>query len=152
MPGSKHLKRKAAMSLELYNTTRREIPQEKLEAIIEKVIESEGCAVESVVAVFCGDRLIHRINREFLGHDYPTDTITFRYNRGRDVEGEFYVSLDVVNANARRFRADFQGELFRVTIHSALHLTGYDDSDDEARASMKKKEDYYLAQLTTDYG
>ncbi len=136
------------MSLELYNTTRREIPQKKLEAVIERVIEREGSTVKSVVAVYCGDRLIHRINREFLGHDYPTDTITFRYNCGKDVEGEFYVSLDMVAENARRFRTDFKSELFRVTIHSALHLTGYDDSSDDAKASMKEKEDCYLAQLS----
>lgn len=152
MPGLRQLKRKAVMLLELYNTTRREIPQKKLETIIESVIETEGCEVGSIVAVFCGDRLIHRINREFLGHDYPTDTITFRYNAGKDIDGELYISLDVINQNAKRFGTGFENELFRVTIHSALHLTGYDDSDDEARASMKEKEDYYLAQLTTDYG
>ena len=152
MPGLRQLKRKAVMLLELYNTTRREIPQKKLEAIIESVIETEGCEVGSIVAVFCGDRLIRRINREFLRHDYPTDTITFRYNAGKDIDGEFYVSLDVINRNARRFGTGFENELFRVTIHSALHLTGYDDHDAAAGAVMKEREDYYLAQLTTDYG
>ena len=147
MPGLQQLKRKAVMLLELYNTTRREIPQKKLEAIIESVIEAEGCEVGEVVAVFCGDRLIHRINREFLGHDYPTDTITFRYNAGKDIDGEFYVSLDVINRNARRFGTGFENELFRVTIHSALHLTGYDDHDAAAGAVMKEREDYYLASL-----
>lgn len=148
MPGSRRSKRKAVMSLELYNTTRRDIPHKKLEVIIEKVIESEGYAVGSVVAVFCGDRMIHRINKDFLGHDYPTDTVTFKYGAAKDVDGEFYISLDVVNKNAKHFGASFQNELFRVTIHSALHLTGYEDSDDSTRAVMKKKEDYYLDQLS----
>ena len=147
MPGLRQLKRKAVMLLELYSTTRREIPQKKLEAIIESVIETEGCEVGEIVAVFCGDRLIRRINREFLGHDYPTDTITFRYNAGKDIDGEFYVSLDVINRNARRFGTGFENELFRVTIHSALHLTGYDDHDAAAGAVMKEREDYYLALL-----
>lgn len=148
MPGLRRQERKTAMSLELYNTTRKEIPRKKLEAIIENVIEAEGYWIGSVAAVFCGDRLIHRINREFLGHDYPTDTITFRYSAGDDVEGEFYISLDVIAKNARRFETGFENELFRVTIHSALHLTGYDDSDDDSRAVMKEKEDAYLSQLS----
>ena len=148
MPGLRQPKRKAAMLLELYNTTRREIPQKKLEAIVESVIKSEGYAVGSVVAVFCGDRLIHRINREFLGHDCPTDTITFRYSAGKDIDGEFYISLDVINQNARRFGIGFENELFRVTIHSALHLTGYSDSNDAAREVMKEREEYYLSRLS----
>jgi len=135
------------MSLELYNTTKRVIPEEKLETVIRHVIETEGFVPDAVVAVFCGDRLIQRINREHLGHDYATDTITFRYNSGREIEGEFYVSLDMIDKNSRRFKTGFEHELFRVTIHSALHLAGYDDSGDEARAVMKKREDRYLDQL-----
>ncbi|WP_294344664.1 rRNA maturation RNase YbeY [Prosthecochloris sp.] len=137
------------MSLELYNTTRKEIPQKKLEVIIENVIESEGYALGSVIAVYCGDRMIHRINREFLGHDYPTDTVTFKYNTMiGEIEGEFYISLDVVAKNAKCFGTGFENELFRVTIHSALHLTGYEDSDEDSRAAMKEKEDYYLDRLS----
>lgn len=135
------------MSLEIYNTTRREIPQKKLEAIIGHVIESEGFVLNSVVAVFCGDGLIQRINREFLGHDYPTDTITFNYSGGKEIDGEFYVSLDVIKKNAKRFKTAFENELFRVAIHSALHLTGYEDDADAARARMKEKEELYLSQL-----
>ena len=151
MPGLRQLKRKAAMSLEIYNTTRREIPRKKLEAVIESVIETEGCEVGTVIAVFCGDRLIHRINRQFLGHDYPTDTIAFRYNSGQDIDGEFYISLDVVSKNARRFKTGFENELFRVTIHAALHLAGYDDKHAGTKTAMREKEDYHLSQLRHRY-
>ncbi len=135
------------MSLELYNTTKRAIPERLLATIIRKVIESEGCVLEQVVAVFCGKKRIHRMNREFLGHDYPTDTITFRYSGGRNIDGECYLSLDVIDENARRFDTDFERELFRVIIHSALHLVGYDDGTEETRALMSEKEEYYLARF-----
>ena len=88
--------------------------------------------------------MIHRINREFLGHDYPTDTITFRYNKGSEIDGEFYVSLDAVKDNAAKFSVDFQEELLRVTFHSALHLIGYDDQSVEDRALMQEKENFFL--------
>ena len=148
MPELRQLKRKAAMSLEIYNTTRREIPQKKLEAIMESVIEAEGYVVGSVIAVFCGDRMIQRINREFLGHDYPTDTITFRYGSEKAIDGEFYISLDVVGKNARRFKTGFENELFRVTIHAALHLAGYDNKHAGTKTAMREKEDYHLSQLS----
>ncbi len=130
--------------LQIHNTTKKEIPEQSIERALRLVMEIEGCTVESIVGVYCGNKMIQRINREFLGHDYPTDTITFPYTTGSEVDGEFYISLDVVKENAARFAVDFQQELLRVTIHSALHLIGYDDQSVEERAVMEEKEAFYL--------
>jgi rRNA maturation RNase YbeY len=132
------------MTLQIYNTTRRELPESQLTEAVLLVLESEGFSVESIVGVYCGNKMIQRINREFLEHDYPTDTITFRYNQGQEVDGEFYISLDVVDENASRFAVDFQQELLRVTLHSALHLIGYDDQTPDDRSRMQQKEAFYL--------
>lgn len=140
-----------SMSLQLYNTTRQEIPEEVLRRAVLLVLEKEGFSVESVTGIYCGSRMIRRINREFLQHDYPTDTITFRYNKGREIDGEFYISLDVVRENAVRFAADFQQELLRVTLHSALHLSGIDDRTENERRNMQEKEAYYLDLLQKDF-
>ncbi|MCE1274168.1 MAG: rRNA maturation RNase YbeY [Chlorobiales bacterium] len=133
------------MSLQIANTTRRTIDGNLLEKAIRTVLRNEGCKVASIVAVYCGNRMIRKINREFLQHDYATDTITFRYNEGDEIEGEFYISLDVIEENARRFGATFEDELLRVTIHSALHLVGYDDGSVEDRAAMTVLEDRYIS-------
>ncbi len=130
--------------LQIHNTTKKEIPEQSLERALRLVMEMEGSTVESIVGVYCGNKMIQRINREFLGHDYPTDTITFPYSTGSDVDGEYYISLDVVKENAARFAVDFQQELLRVTIHSALHLIGYDDQSPEERTVMEEKEAFYL--------
>ncbi len=135
------------MTLEIYNTTRRELPEERLEKAVLLVLESEGFTVDSIVGVYCGNKMIQRINREFLQHDYPTDTVTFRYSDEPEIDGEFYISLDVIKENASRFKTEFQHELLRVTIHSALHLIGYDDQTPENRAVMQEKEEFYLNRL-----
>ncbi|NTV99038.1 MAG: rRNA maturation RNase YbeY [Chlorobiaceae bacterium] len=135
------------MTLQLYNTTRQVIPEEQLNRAVRFVLESEGFSVESISGVYCGNRMIRRINREFLEHDYPTDTITFRYNKGTEIDGEFYISLDVVRENAARFNVDFQQELLRVTLHSALHLSGIGDRTDTERQHMQEKEAHYLGLL-----
>ena len=132
------------MTLQIYNTTKREIPEQLLEKAVNLVLKNEGCTVESIVGVYCGNKMMQRINREFLQHDYPTDTITFRYNKGSDIDGEFYISLDVVKENAARFNVDVQQELLRVTFHSALHLIGYDDQSPDDRKLMEEKEAIYL--------
>ncbi len=138
--------------LQIHNTTKKEIPEQLIERVLRLVMEAEGCTVESIVGVYCGNKMIQRINREFLGHDYPTDTITYPYSTGSVVDGEFYISLDVVKENAARFAVDVQQELLRVTIHSALHLIGYDDQSPGGRTVMEEKEAFYLnrfAELTS---
>ena len=137
------------MSVEIYNSTKKDLPEELLEKVVQLVLEKEEHTAESIVGVYCGNKMIQRINREFLGHDYPTDTITFRYNKGSEIEGEFYISLDVIKENAAKFNVDFQDELLRVTIHSALHLIGYNDQSPEDRGVMQAKEDFYLNECGT---
>ena len=135
------------MPLQIFNTTKREIDEARLAEAILLVIGEEGGAVGSIEAIYCGNKMIRRINCDYLGHDYVTDTITFGYNEGGEVEGEFYISLDVIESNARRFGVTFEDELLRVTIHSSLHLMGYDDESDELRAAMSRREDYYLGRM-----
>ena len=132
------------MTLQIYNTTKRELPEQLLEKAVLLVLKNEGYTVESIVGVYCGNKMMQRINREFLQHDYPTDTFTFRYNKGSDIDGEFYISLDVVKENASRFSTDLQQELLRVTFHSALHLIGYDDHSPDDRKLIEEKEAFYL--------
>jgi rRNA maturation RNase YbeY len=137
------------MPLHIHNTTRRPISEGRIEQAVLDVLEGEGLVPESVIAVFCGNRMIRRINREFLQHDYPTDTITFRYNHGPAIEGEVYISLDVVEENAGRFNTSFDDELMRVIVHSALHLAGWHDRTPEERDAMRLREDAYLNRMRT---
>ncbi|MBV5326116.1 rRNA maturation RNase YbeY [Chlorobium phaeobacteroides] len=137
------------MPLQIYNTTRRELAESVLTEVVTTVLQEEGFLIESLVAVYCGNKMIHRINREFLGHDYPTDTITFSYSKGSEIDGEFYISLDAVEENALRYKVGFDEELMRVTIHSALHLAGYQDGKDEERVQMQEKEALYLKRFVT---
>ncbi|KAA6232328.1 rRNA maturation RNase YbeY [Chlorobium phaeovibrioides] len=132
------------MTIQLHNTTRRALPEAKLKKAVRLVLSEEGGKAVSIDAIYCGGRMMRRINREFLGHDYDTDTVTFPYSEGLVVEGEFYVSLDEVGRNAVRFKSGFEQELLRVTIHSVLHLLGYDDASPEQRERMRQKEDRYL--------
>ncbi|NTU67346.1 MAG: rRNA maturation RNase YbeY [Chlorobiaceae bacterium] len=135
------------MPLQIANTTRRTIDERRLGHAVLTVFREEGRPAGSVDAVYCGSRMIRRINREFLQHDYATDTITFRYDEGGEIEGEFYICLDVIAGNARRFGTTFDDELMRVTIHSALHLVGYDDGSPKERAEMTRLEDLYLGKV-----
>lgn len=111
---------------------------------ISNAIKEEGKTESDLTYVFCNDDYILRLNKEHLNHDYFTDIITFNYNNGNLISGDFFISLDTVKTNAIKFESRFQNELDRVIIHGVLHLLGYDDKTDEQQAEMSAKEDYYL--------
>jgi probable rRNA maturation factor len=131
----------------IINTTRQPLPRKRLHHAIECVVKGECYHSESITAVYCGDVFIKKINRTYLQHDYATDTISFRLNDGKYIDGEFYISLDTIARNARRYKQLREMELLRVTIHSVLHLIGYNDETPDEKTKMTHRENHYLDKL-----
>jgi probable rRNA maturation factor len=85
------------------------------------------------------------MNRNFLGHDYYTDIITFDNSEEKGILfAELYISLDRVKENAISLHVAFEIELFRVMAHGILHLCGYGDKTPDEIKTMREKENYYL--------
>ncbi len=138
--------------IEISNTTKRKLPKQKLRRAIKAVLEGENHRALMISAVYCGDKFIKKINQKFLQHDYATDTISFRLNEGKSIEGEFYISLDTIARNARQYKVSEEEELLRVTIHAVLHLVGYSDETARQREIMTAKEEFYLAHVSRRKG
>lgn len=136
------------MCIVVSKTVKRPIPEKEIVKAIETVLQGEKHQCLSISAVYCGDKLIRKINKDYLDHDYETDTISFRYNSGKAVDGEFYISVDTIIRNARQYGVSFENELLRVTIHSMLHLIGNDDHTPDQRKQMTEKENHYLSRLS----
>src|SRR5262245_40394719 len=76
--------------------------------------------------VFCSDKTLLKINRNYLKHNEYTDIITFDLSsRSGEVEGEIYISWERVKSNAIQLGQLKSIELRRVIFHGALHLCGY---------------------------
>lgn len=112
---------------------------------ISAVAAGYGFAVGDITYIFCSDERILEVNRQFLGHDYYTDIITFDYSTASRVAGDIYISLDTVADNAKNVGVSFDEELRRILIHGVLHLTGQGDKTPETKAVMTAKEDAALA-------
>lgn len=96
-----------------------------------------------------GPRAMARLNEAFLGHEGPTDVLTFPYDsKGPAVCGEIVVCPQVACLQARAYRTTWQAELSRYVIHGLLHLTGYDDKNAKARRRMKRREDSLMRRLS----
>lgn len=116
-------------------------------AWIKAVAATYGRKVGEVGYMFVSDEKILEVNREYLGHDYYTDVITFDYDEDDIVSGDVVISLDTVRSNAELFGKTYDDELHRVIIHGILHLCGIDDKGPGERELMEAAENRALALL-----
>lgn len=112
---------------------------------IRAVAATYGRKVGEVGYMFVSDERILEVNREYLGHDYYTDIITFDYDEGTTLNGDIVISLDTVRSNAEKFHKQYADELHRVIIHGILHLCGINDKGPGEREIMEQNEDKALA-------
>jgi len=104
----------------------------------------EGRKVGNLNYIFCNDDRILEVNKEFLGHDYYTDIITFDYSEPGLVSGDMFISLETVETNSFKFHTSYDKELMRVIIHGVLHLCGINDKGPGERAIMEAAENRAL--------
>lgn len=103
-----------------------------------------------LVGHFLGDEEMTRLNETFLGHEGPTDVITFDHLETPDssrLTGEIFICVDEAIRNARSFRTTWQSEITRYFVHGCLHLLGYDDKQPVARRKMKRQENLLVRRL-----
>ena len=83
------------------------------------------------------DRRIRDLNHGYLGVDGVTDVIAFEADDEPDLRaGEVIVSADTAARQAAEFGHPLQHELCLLVAHGVLHVLGYEDYDDAARARM----------------
>ena len=123
------------------------IKKRETTAWIKAVAAEYGRRVGEVGYMFVDDEKMLQVNREYLGHDYYTDIITFDYDEGDRINGDIEISLDTVRSNAQLFGKEYLDELHRVIIHGILHLCGINDKGPGEREQMEAAENRALAML-----
>ena len=100
-----------------YNTDGVKMPSIKKRentAWVKAVAASYGKRVGEIAYIFVDDEKILEMNRQYLGHDYYTDIITFDYCEGDLISGDLFISLDTVRTNAEQVGATYEEELHRA--------------------------------------
>ena len=116
-----------------------------LKSFIEKRVKKEGYTIDSLTYVFCSDKYLLKINKDFLSHDYYTDIISFDLSEvPGQLIGEVYISVDRVKDNAKTHGTSLKEELHRVIFHGALHFCGYKDKKPTDAKKMREMEDLWL--------
>lgn len=120
---------------------------QRLKECARAVLAGEGFTEAKVTLAFVDDPTIAGLNKRFLDHEGPTDVISFPYSRGKKLEGEVVIGVEVAGREASERGHDVNTELCLYVIHGTLHLCGYDDRTDRDTAEIRKKERAYLKQL-----
>lgn len=108
---------------------------------------------------------IRELNREYRNIDSATDVLSFPMNEltpgefdagecerdmdtGRIVLGDMAFSLERCATQGEEFGHGFDHELMYLTVHSVLHLLGYDHVDEgEMKKQMRAREKEIMATL-----
>jgi probable rRNA maturation factor len=119
-----------------------------LRRAVRTVLKGEGIADAEISLAIVDDPTIRELHRRYLGHDEPTDVISFVLERSEGrLEGEVIVSADTARTAAPRYRWTPAEELLLYVIHGTLHLAGYRDDTRRARTAMRAREQSCLAEI-----
>jgi probable rRNA maturation factor len=113
------------------------------------VLTGEGVREAKITLAFVNNPHIHRLNKQFLDHDEPTDVLSFPYTEpgAKKLEGEVVIGYEVAAENAADRGIPVEQELLLYVIHGCLHLCGYDDKTAKAAKEMRAKERAYLKKV-----
>ena len=128
-------------------TDRCPVSREAVIAAVQAALDYGGKAAASVLVSIVDDPTLHAINRDYLGHDWPTDVCTFPYHNTDGIDGELFVSLDTAAREAAAQNRSTADELTLYVVHGVLHLCGWDDQTDEDRVQMRAAERAVLQTL-----
>jgi probable rRNA maturation factor len=113
------------MSVSIILSDRRfKISGPSLSKLVKKVLRRESAFTRSINLVFCRDRDIIGLNREFKSKDNSTDVLAFDLSDSDNANflGEIYINLQMARRQAVENRIPYNEEVKRLTIHGVLHL------------------------------
>ncbi len=136
-----------------------------LRKVISAALEAEGVTLPCEINVLLTDDAgIHQVNLDMRGVDRPTDVLSFPMfdlEPGEKPEagdedpatglvplGDMCISLERARAQAAEFGHSVERELSYLTVHSVLHLLGYDHVDEgPMKRQMREREEFILDKL-----
>ena len=123
-------------------------------------LEFMGFIRDCDISVTVTDNIhIHELNREYRGVDRPTDVLSFPMYSFTDddmpeegpapvVLGDIVISAERAKEQAVEYGHSFQREISFLTVHSVLHLLGYDhEVSEKAEKEMFSLQDKIMDRL-----
>lgn len=144
---------------------------ERIEKVCKIALDEEEVFVKNQISlIFVDNEEIKQINKETRNIDKITDVLSFPmldYQEGKVfkeeysnykfdetyldgeelVLGDIVLSLERALEQSEEFNHSFEREVCYLTVHSILHLLGYDHIDINEKEIMREREEYILSIL-----
>jgi probable rRNA maturation factor len=114
---------------------------ELLEQAARVTLDLSGVADADLTLVLTGDPEIQVLNRDFLGHDHPTDVLSFPADEEDPETGRRYLGDIVISVPRAAEQSSARGHTLEVevqllVVHGVLHLLGHDHAEADEKARM----------------
>lgn len=124
-----------------------------IEKSIAAVLKVENLDENVEVSVsFVGDEEIRELNRDYRGVDKSTDVLSFPMDDEfiivSRILGDVIINTRRVMEQAKELGHSNERELSYLTVHSILHLLGYDHMEDEDKREMREREKLAMKELS----
>ncbi len=151
-PGSSYL-----ITVQMEPEYEDKLDADKLHRLAIHVLKAEGAEGPLEVGiVVTTDEEVLNLNRQYLGHDYHTDVLSFSMGEGEDADGDggfvtpaerapylgdVAISYDRAAEQAPDYNHPAEAEVATLLVHGLLHLLGYDDTEDDQRSKMHARQE-----------
>ena len=122
------------------------------------VLREEKFEGDSEVSVtFVDNEEIQKLNKEFRNIDSATDVLSFPLGEngeydvnpdtGAKLLGDVVISMERAQQQATEYGHSLEREVCYLTVHSMLHLLGYDHMEPKEKAEMRMKEETVMERI-----
>lgn len=140
----------------------------KIKKVIEYALKEEKVNIDYEISViYIDNKQIKDLNRKYRNIDRETDVLSFPmlqypekrvfkevydnfkfddsyFDKDKLVLGDIALSLEKALEQSEEFGHSFLREVCYLTIHSVLHLLGYDHMEEDEKVVMRKREEEIL--------
>lgn len=123
------------------------------------VLQAENFGSDAEVSVsFVDNERIHELNAQYRNVDRETDVLSFpmgvdgeydtNMDTGAKILGDIVISVPKAMEQAKAYNHSLQREIGFLTVHSMLHLLGYDhENGGIEQVHMREKEEEVLTKI-----
>lgn len=95
---------------------------------------------------------VHELNRDYRNVDHTTDVLSFPLFDDENTPkqlGDIVLNVDKIYEQAKEYGHSREREMAFLTVHSMLHLFGYDHEQEDERKEMRLREEAILKDIAT---
>lgn len=132
------------MKINLFNQTEENI--DKYEKVLKRIFKKLKDK-KNINIILTNDLEISKLNKTFRNIDSKTDVLSFINDEDSKSNGDIFISLDRVKAQALEYGHSEDREIGFLAVHGYLHLKGYDHETEEEAREMNEITEFILKEV-----